>query len=227
MQEDAIDQIVQQWNRARPHLDVSVTHVLQRISRLYLLQSASFAAVFDRYGITFGEFEVLAALLRSGPPFQMSPTQLVDAVVLSSGAMTNRIDRVEALGMVKRLPDPDDRRGTFVVLTREGRQTVDAAVVAHLANEERLLGALSSAERGTLSRLLRKLLLSEPFAAVDSGRTIDQSARTTRRRRVQHGLTTRQASSSKPPDKHLEAAVATVTTRVRPRRPKSAEAADA
>ena len=73
MQEDAIDRIVHQWNRERPLLDVSVTHVLQRISRLYLLQSASFAEVFDSYDITFGEFEVLAALLRSGPPYQMTP----------------------------------------------------------------------------------------------------------------------------------------------------------
>jgi hypothetical protein len=80
----ARSRIVLQWNRERPGLDVSVTNVLQRISRIYLLQSASFAAVFDRYGITFGEFEVLAALLRSGPPYQMSPTRLVDALVLSS-----------------------------------------------------------------------------------------------------------------------------------------------
>jgi DNA-binding MarR family transcriptional regulator len=187
MQEDAIDRIVHQWNRERPQLDVSATHILQRISRLYLLQSASFAAVFDRHGITFGEFEVLAALLRSGPPYQMSPTRLVDAVVLSSGAMTNRIDRVEALGLVERRPDPSDRRGTLVALTKEGRQTVDAAVVAHLANEERLLSALSSAERGTLACLLRKLLLSDPFVELDSSRTVDQGARTTRRRRSPNG----------------------------------------
>jgi len=141
---------------------------------------------------------VLAALLRSGPPYQMSPTRLVDAVVLSSGAMTNRIDRVEALGMVKRLPDPGDRRGTLVALTRVGRQTVDAAVLAHLANEERLLGALSSAERGTLTRLLRKLLLSEPFAALDSARTIDPNVRTTRRRRGHTGRETRAARVAPP-----------------------------
>lgn len=194
MQEDAIDRIVHQWNRERPQLDVSATHVLQRISRIYLLQSASFAAVFDRYGITFGEFEVLASLVRSGPPHQMSPTRLVDALVLSSGAMTNRIDRVEALGLVERLPDPSDRRGTLVALTREGRQTVDAAMVAHLANEERLLSALSSAERGTLARLLRKLLLSEPFAELDSSRTVDQAAQTPRRRRVHNGLKTARAA---------------------------------
>jgi DNA-binding MarR family transcriptional regulator len=187
MQEDAVDRIVHEWNRERPQLDVSVTHVLQRISRIYLLQSASFATVFERYGMTFGEFEVLAALLRSGPPYEMSPTQLVGAVVLSSGAMTNRIDRVEALGLVERRPDPGDRRGTLVALTAEGRNTVDAAVVAHLANEERLLIALSSAERGTLARLLRKLLISEPFVEMDSSRSVDQGARTTRRRRSRSG----------------------------------------
>jgi DNA-binding MarR family transcriptional regulator len=192
MQEDAIDRIVQQWNRERPQLDVSATHVLQRISRVFVLQGASFAAIFERYGITFGEFEVLAALLRSGPPYQMSPTRLVDSLVLSSGAMTNRIDRVEALGLVERLPDPSDRRGTLVALTREGQETVDAAVISHLANEERLLGALTSTERGTMARLLRKLLLSEPFAELDSPRVLHPGARTTTRR-IRNGAETPRA----------------------------------
>jgi len=111
----------------------------------------------------------------------MSPGDLVDAVVLSSGAMTNRIDRVEALGLVERRPDPDDRRGTLVALTGEGERTVDAAVVEHLANEERLLGALSANERRTLAGLLRTLLLSEPFVALDSSRTFDQGVRRARR----------------------------------------------
>jgi DNA-binding MarR family transcriptional regulator len=199
MPEDAIDRIVHQWNRERPQLDVSVTHVLQRISRVSLLQSVSFAAVFEQFGITFGEFEVLAALLRSGPPHQMSPSTLVDAVVLSSGAMTNRIDRVEALGLVERRPDPNDRRGTIVALTRKGRQTVDAAVVAHLANEEQLLGGLSAAERGTLERLLRKLLLSDPFVALDTGRTVDQGVRPDRGgrgpRRLRPARTSRSGST--------------------------------
>jgi DNA-binding MarR family transcriptional regulator len=180
MAEDAIDRIVHQWNRERPDLDVSVTHVLQRISRVYVLQSASFAAVFDQFGITFGEFEVLAALVRSGPSHQMSPGELVGALVLSSGAMTNRIDRVEALGLVERLPDPKDRRGTLVALTDKGERTVDAAVVAHLANEERLLTALSPDERQRLAELLRKLLLSEAFVMLDSGRTVAQDARARR-----------------------------------------------
>jgi DNA-binding MarR family transcriptional regulator len=179
MTEDAIDRIVHEWNRERPDLDVSVTHVLQRITRLYLLQSAGFAQVFNRYGLTFGEYEVLAALVRSGPRHRLKPSELVGALVLSSGAVTNRIDRVETAGLVERLPDPDDRRGTLVALTDKGRQVVDQAVVAHLANEERLLTALSARERGQLTDLLRKLLVSEPFAELDPTRSPDHNGRVT------------------------------------------------
>lgn len=179
MTEDAIDHIVQQWNRERPELDVSPTHVLQRITRLYLLQSASFAEVFGRWGLTFGEYEVLAALVRSGPPHRMNPSDLAGAMVLSSGAMTNRIDNLEAGGLVERLPDPDDRRGTLVALTEKGRQVTDEALVAHLANEERLMSALSTRERGQLTRLLRKLLVSEPFAGLRPARSGNGNGRAT------------------------------------------------
>lgn len=191
MTSDAIDRLVRQWNRERPDLDVSPTHVLQRITRLGLLQSASFAEVFGRFGMTFGEYEVLAALTRSGPPHRLKPSELVGALVLSSGAVTNRIDRVEAAGLVERLPDPDDRRGTLVALTAKGRTVVDEAVRAHLANEERLLSGISGADRAQLTRLLRKLLVSEAFTALDpahsgarNGRTTDPAAtrRWTRRR---------------------------------------------
>ena len=181
MTEDAIDRIVHEWNRERPELDVSPTHVLQRVTRLYLLQSASFAEVFGRYGLSFGEYEVLAALMRSGPPHRMKPSELVGALVLSSGAMTNRIDRVEEAGLVERLPDPDDRRGTLVALTEKGRQVVDEALLAHLANEERLLGALSARERQQLAGLLRKLLTSAPFVALDRTRPVDNNGRVTDR----------------------------------------------
>lgn len=142
---------------------------------------------FARHGLTFGEFEMLAALLRSGPPHRLKPSELVGALVLSSGAMTNRIDRVEAAGLVERLPDPDDRRGTLVALTEKGRRVVDEAVVAHLANEERLLGTLSPDQRRQLAGLLRTLLTSEPFAALDprqpaggNGRRADPVARARR-----------------------------------------------
>jgi DNA-binding MarR family transcriptional regulator len=188
MREDVIDRIVGQWSRERPELDVSVTHVLQRITRLYLLQAASFAEIFGRHGLSFGEWEVLAALRRSGPPYRMKPTELYSALVLSSGAMTNRIDRLEAAGSVERFPDPDDRRGTLVSLTDRGRQVCDEAQHDHLANEERLLAGLSAGERGQLARLLRKLLLSEPFVSLDPGRPNDRNVpeahRANRARRI-------------------------------------------
>lgn len=172
---DEIDRIVGEWNRERPDLDVSPTHTLQRITRLGLLQGVSFAQVFATYGISFGEYAVLVALRRAGPPFRMNPTTLFNAVILSSGAMTNRLDRLESMGLVERLPDPNDRRGRLVALTDRGRELVDAAVVDHLANEERLLEALDADEREQLAGLLRKLLLSEPFRELDP--TANKAAR--------------------------------------------------
>jgi len=164
---DEVDRIVEQWNRTRPDLDVSPTHTLQRITRLSLLQGVSFARVFARYGISFGEYLVLAALRRAGPPYRMNPTRLFNSVILSSGAMTNRLDRLEASGLVERQPDPNDRRGRLVVLTDRGRDLVDTAVADHLENEQRLLVALDAREREQLAGLLRKLLLSPPFRELD------------------------------------------------------------
>src|SRR6478672_7617596 len=148
MLEDEIDRIISQWNKARPDLDVSPTNVIQRITRLALLQDVSFARVFAHHGLTWGEYLVLAALRRAGPPYRMNPTALYGSVLLSSGGMTKRLDHLERAGLVERLPDPADRRGRLVALTDRGRELVDAAVIDHLANQERLLDALSASERG-------------------------------------------------------------------------------
>ena len=173
---DEIDRIVEQWNRERPELDVSPTHTLQRITRLSLLQSVSFARVFARHGVSFGEYLVLAALRRAGPPYRMNPTTLFNAVILSSGAMTNRLDGLEAMGLVEREPDPSDRRGRLVALTDRGRELVDAAVVDHLENEQQLLSALDAGEREQLAGLLRKLLLSPPFRELDPTANLPETA---------------------------------------------------
>jgi DNA-binding MarR family transcriptional regulator len=101
----------------------------------------------------------LAALRRTGPPHRLSPTELFSTMIVSSGAMTNRLDHLERAGWVERLRDPDDRRGVLVQLTPQGRSLIDDAVVAHVANERRLLSVLSAPERETLADLLRKLLL--------------------------------------------------------------------
>lgn len=165
--EDEIDRIVAEWNRERPDLDVSPTHTLLRIERASLLLATSFAAVFGRYGLTWGEALVLGALRRAGPPYRMNPTALFNSIVLSSGAMTNRLDGLEEKGLVRRLPDPDDRRGRLVALTTKGRELFDRASVEHIANEERLLSGLTVSDRTKLANLLRKLLLSDPFRALD------------------------------------------------------------
>jgi DNA-binding MarR family transcriptional regulator len=185
---DEIDRIVEQWNRERPDLDVSPTHTLQRVTRLSMLQSVSFAQVFARYGVSFGEYLVLAALRRAGPPYRMNPTRLFNSVILSSGAMTNRLNRLEEMGLVERQPDPSDPRGRLVVLTDRGRELVDIAVLDHLENEERLLGALDAAERDQLAGLLRKLLLSPPFRELDPAadlRETEAASRRSQRRRLQ------------------------------------------
>jgi DNA-binding MarR family transcriptional regulator len=167
MHKDEIDRIVEQWNSSRPDLDVSPTHVLQRITRLSILEDVSFGRVFARHGLAWGEYVVLAALRRAGPPYRMSPTALYSSVILSSGGMTKRLDRLERLGLIEREPDPNDRRGRLVVLTDRGRELVDAAVVDHLENEQRLLAALDEGERRQLAALLRKLLVSPPFREID------------------------------------------------------------
>ena len=194
---DEIDRIVGEWNRERPDLDVSPTHTLQRITRLGLLQGVSFARVFAPYGVSFGEYLVLAALRRAGPPYRMNPTRLFNSVILSSGAMTNRLDRLEEMGLVERQADPRDRRGRLVALTDRGRELVDAAVVDHLANEERLLGALDPDEREQLAGLLRRLLMSPPFRELDpTADGLDKQPGSVPRGRDDGGLKRRRANSA-------------------------------
>lgn len=114
---------------------------------------------FQRYGLGVGGFDVLAALRRAGKPYRLSPTELYNSLLISSGAMTNRIDRLEETGLVERAPDPDDRRSVSVALTAKGRKMIDAAVAEHLAKEESLLSGLNVKEQKQLADLLRRLLI--------------------------------------------------------------------
>jgi len=157
--QDHVDHIVRQWNRERPDLDVSPMTVIARMSRLSRFFERSIEEVLARYGLNESQFGVLAALRRAGPPFCLSPTQLYNSLLISSGAMTNRLERLTAMGLVERIPDPKDRRSVLVALTPAGRKVVDEALTAHVENEHRLLASLTQEERRTLARLLRKLLL--------------------------------------------------------------------
>lgn len=162
---DAVDRLVEQWRRERPDLDVAAMATIGRLGRLSALAGPVVEAGLAAHGLTIGEFDVLAALRRAGAPFTLTPTVLARTLMLSAAAMTNRLDRLEAAGLVTRELDPGNRRSIRVTLTRAGRERVDAAVTDHVAHEERLLAPLSAEDRRTLDALLRKLLAGIEAAA--------------------------------------------------------------
>lgn len=157
---DAVDAIVAQWHRERPGVDVSGMAVIGRLTRLTQAIRPRLDAVFAEHGLESWEFDVLATLLRNGPPHRLTPGQLLDSMMVTSGAMTNRIDRLESRGLVERTKHPDDGRQVLVTLTDAGLRTVDAALVDHARNELEILAALDEAERDQLVDLLRPLLRS-------------------------------------------------------------------
>lgn len=158
-EKDHVDIIVKQWKSERPDLDVSPMEVIGRISRLSRILEKDLKPIFSKYGLQSGEFDVLAALRRCGKPYQLKPTELFKSVMLTSGAMTNRLDRLESAGLITRKADPNDRRSSLVSLAAKGLKLIDRAVADHYANEQQLLGTLNKSERKTLTHLLRKLLL--------------------------------------------------------------------
>lgn len=157
--EDAVDRIVAQWARERPELDTGPMAVIGRLHRLADLLEAELRPVFATAGLGNGDFDVLASLRRAGEPFRLSPSELSASTMVTSGAVTKRVDRLEEKGLVKRSVNAADGRGREIQLTARGRRLTDRIVVDHWANEERLLASLDSRERGQLVALLRKLLL--------------------------------------------------------------------
>ena len=155
---DRVDEIAAQWGRERPDLDVSALALLGRLLRVAHLADTALGGPATSHGLRPGWFDLLAALRRAGEPFELNPTELMRATMLSSGGMTKRLDRIAEAGLVARRPDPDDRRGTLVRLTPSGRETIDAALESHVAAEEALLGPLDADDRARLDGLLRELL---------------------------------------------------------------------
>jgi DNA-binding MarR family transcriptional regulator len=158
--QDRIDEIVAQWESERPDVDARSMAVVGRIQRAAAALRPLLDEVHGESGLMGESFDVLAALRRSGAPYQLTPTELYRQMMLTSGAMTNRIDRLESAGYVVRKPDPRDRRGTLVKLTARGKALIDTALEKHVANEDRLLSALNEKELRQLSVLLRKLLIA-------------------------------------------------------------------
>jgi DNA-binding MarR family transcriptional regulator len=156
---DRADIAIEQWARERPDLPPLPMAVLGR-----LLEAAErvmgnhLSPVFAGAGLQHGEFDVLSTLRRSGEPYMLSPTRLYESLMISSGGMTNRLDRLERAGLIERRPDPNDRRGKLIALTAAGRRVIDETITRHVANEEKLLSVLTSAEQEKLNALLKKLI---------------------------------------------------------------------
>lgn len=159
---DEVDELVDAWARELPMLALEPVAVFSRIHRLARHLDLARREAFSAHGIESWEFDVLAALRRAGAPYELSPGRLLRETLVTSGTMTNRVDRLAARGLVERSPDPADRRGVIVRLTPAGREAVDGAFAALLEAEAALLADLSPAEQATLANLLRSLLA--PYA---------------------------------------------------------------
>ena len=155
---DEVDRIVAAWQRERGDLDASPLHVLSRVSRLARHLDRARGAAFAEHGLEGWEFDVLSSLRRAGAPYELSPGELVKQMLVSSGTMTNRVDRLERRGLVGRKPRPGDRRGVIVALSPAGREVVDGAMADLLAREHELLAELPDDARQQLTALLRRLM---------------------------------------------------------------------
>ena len=157
---DSVDRMLDAWAAVRPDLELSAMGTFGRFGRVHMWASRAVEAVFERHGLSTGEFDVLAALRRSGEPHVLSPGELSRTLMLSPGGRTNRLDRLEGMGLVRRAPDPDSRRSLKVLLTPSGLELGDVVVAEHVANETALLAGLTVAQRRGLDDALRSLLAS-------------------------------------------------------------------
>jgi len=156
---DEVDQLIAAWQRERPDLDVRPLQVLSRVSRLARHLDIARREAFALHDLEPGEFDVLAALRRAGSPYALTPSQLVTATLVTSGTMTNRVDRLVVKDFVKREPDPSDGRGVLVALTTTGRVKVDLALEDLLLYERELLKNIAGPEFAELANALRKVVL--------------------------------------------------------------------
>lgn len=163
---DHVDGVLAEWRKERPGLDTTPVAVIARIGRAAALLDRGMNANFARHQINRTDWDVLASLRRIGPPYQRSPTELYRALMRTSGGITHIVDRLADDGLVERIPNPADRRGLFIRLTRKGRALVDRAGPSHLDTERGILAPLTKREQAELARLLRKLLigLEQEFA---------------------------------------------------------------
>jgi DNA-binding MarR family transcriptional regulator len=188
---DDVDRVLVDWAGQRPDLDFTPVGVVTRLSRVRTYLDAELAGIFARFGLTSADFLVIVSLRRAGKPYRMPQARLMDALGLTSGTVSVRLDRLEKNGIVTREPDPASARGSLVQLTDKGLELFDRVAPVHLANEDRLLSALSPAGRQVLADLLRQLLSSFESATTDVAACLGlvlEPARLARIRRQAVGL---------------------------------------
>jgi DNA-binding MarR family transcriptional regulator len=187
-QGDHVDHLIEQWRAERPDVDVSPMAVIARLSRLSRIFERRVEDLYTKFDLNQSRFGVLAALRRAGPPFCLSPTDLYNSLLISSGAMTNRLERLSAAGYIERVPDPGDGRGMLVSLTPAGKRLIDRVLGPHYENERRLLASLTAQEQEQLAGLLRRLLIEfeddAPPGRVRSLADPPATASSSRRRRA-------------------------------------------
>lgn len=155
---DHVDKVLAQWRQERPDLDTGPMGIMGRLKRLQQALAAGLDVEFAAFGLNAASFDVLATLRRAGPPHALSPSALIDWTMVTSGTMTNRLDRLEAAGLIVRRRNPDDGRGQVVALTDKGLALIDRAVAAHVTNQHRLIAGLPSDMRDQLDTALRAWL---------------------------------------------------------------------
>jgi DNA-binding MarR family transcriptional regulator len=156
--EDRIAEIQREWRRERPDLDPSPQGIIGRLHRVALELTERLVAVYGEFGLSEGEFDVLATLRRAGAPFERAAGELADHTLVTTGGLTKRVDRLEARGLVERRAEASDARRRLVRLTPEGRELIDRAIAAHLANEHRLIDELGATDASSLEPILTRWL---------------------------------------------------------------------
>jgi DNA-binding MarR family transcriptional regulator len=157
MKLDRVDTILEEWKRERPDVDASGMAIIGRISRLDRMIAPHLKRIFARHELEPWDFDVLATLRRAGAPYRLTAGQLVSAMMITSGAVTNRLDRLERRSLIRRSAEPNDGRVVLVELTNAGLERIDRALPDHVANEARIIAGLTARDRATLARLLRQL----------------------------------------------------------------------
>jgi len=155
---DHVDRIVAQWREERPDLEVGPMALIGRVKRLNAVLGREMEKTWADFGLNAASFDVLATLRRAGPPYSLSPGDLIASTMVTSGTMTNRIDQLEKAGLVERIRNPEDGRGSFISLTEKGFDVIDKAVTEHVATQHRLVSGLSQTQQKDLNRLLKSFL---------------------------------------------------------------------